>query len=189
MGWHLGRPRVGRSERQDGMGRVLEPRKAMMVLIGASVAVLAGALVFDYGLGIKPCAMCLWQRWPYAVVLAVLGPGLAFAPRGLLPLLLGGAALAFLVGGGIAVFHVGVEQHWWAGTPSCGVPATPTGGGMMTLEQLRAEIFASPIVRCDVVAWSLFGISLAGFNIVISLALFLFAAAAAGRAMPRRQEA
>jgi disulfide bond formation protein DsbB len=87
------------------------------------------------------------------------------------------SALAFLVGTGIGVFHVGVEQHWWEGTAACtGSVAT---GGAKTVEALRQQILSSDVVRCDRVPWSLFGVSLAGYNVLISLALELFAAWAA----------
>ena len=86
-----------------------------------------------------------------------------------------------LVDTGIAVFHVGVEQHWWAGTPGCGVP-TPAA----TLEEFRARLMATPTVRCDEVQWTLFGISLAGYNVGITLVLALFAFLAARRVfLPR----
>jgi disulfide bond formation protein DsbB len=86
--------------------------------------------------------------------------------------------VALLIGGGIAAFHVGVEQHWWTGTPGCGVPATSN-----SIEEMRAQIMAAPVVRCDQVAWSLFGISMAGYNILISLVLAAVALISARHAM------
>jgi disulfide bond formation protein DsbB len=90
--------------------------------------------------------------------------------------------VALLFGGGVAVFHVGVEQHWWTGTPGCGVPATAN-----SIDALRAQIMAAPVVRCDQVAWSLFGISMAGYNILISLALAAIAFMSARRAIGSAQ--
>ena len=80
-----------------------------------------------------------------------------------------------MIGAGIAVFHVGVEQQWWPGTAECG----GIDGANLSLEQLKAQILAAPVVRCDEVAWSLFGISMAGYNILLSLGLALVAFAAA----------
>jgi disulfide bond formation protein DsbB len=91
--------------------------------------------------------------------------------------LVGLCGLLFLIGAGIAAFHVGVEQHWWAGTAECGGQAS----GARTVEQLQAMIEAAPVVRCDVVAWSLFGISMAGYNVMLSLALAAFAFVSAFR--------
>ena len=83
-------------------------------------------------------------------------------------------AIAFLVGTGLGFYHVGVEQHWFAGPSACtGAPIT--GGN---IADLKAQLLARPPVRCDEVAWSLVGVSLAGWNLLASLGLA--AAAAAG---------
>ena len=87
-----------------------------------------------------------------------------------------------VVGTGIALYHVGVEQQWWPGTSGCGAGALSGAGG---LEALRQQIESAPIVRCSDVPWSLVGISMAGYNAILSAALALFAFAAA-RAMARR---
>lgn len=75
------------------------------------------------------------------------------------------AGLTVWVGGGIAAYHAGIEQQWWAGPSSCSGAATPG-----SLDALRAQIFAAPIKSCDEIAWSLFGISMAGYNALLSLA-------------------
>ncbi len=76
-------------------------------------------------------------------------------------------AAIFLAGAGIAAYHVGVEQGWWQGAASCSGPNLNT----MTIDELREHLLQAPIVRCDEVAWSLFGVSMAGYNILASLAL------------------
>jgi disulfide bond formation protein DsbB len=86
-----------------------------------------------------------------------------------------------MVGAGIAVFHVGVEQHWWAGTAACGSTLSAT-----SVEALRAQILAAPVVRCDQPAWSLLGISMAGYNALISAALAVVALIGARRAFRAR---
>lgn len=153
-----------------------------MLLLGlASAGVLAAAFVFQYGFGYQPCVLCVWQRWPYAAVVAFAALTLAFGHwRGVGDALLVASGLALLAGAGIAAYHVGVEQHWWAGTPGCGVP-----GPADSLEALRAQVMAAPVVRCDEVPWSLFGISMAGYNVPISLALAAFALVAARAAYSR----
>ncbi len=85
------------------------------------------------------------------------------------------AGLAAFAGAGIALYHVGVEQQWWPGTSGCGAGAL-TGS---SVQDLRAQIEAAPIVRCSDIPWSLFGISMAGYNAILSAALGLFALAAA----------
>ena len=83
-----------------------------------------------------------------------------------------------LVGAGIAGFHVGVEQHWWAGTDGCGVDPLATG---VSVDALREQLLGEPVVPCDVVTWSFFGISMAGYNFMISLLLGLTALVVAMR--------
>ena len=82
------------------------------------------------------------------------------------------SALILLFNSGIATYHVGVEQHWWIGPEGC----TGPGGTPQTLDALRAQIAATPVIRCDDIAFSLFGISMAGYNVLFSLALAIYAA-------------
>ena len=162
------------------------PRLVFALLLGASVAALAAAFASQYIGGLEPCVLCLYQRVPYGVVIVLSGLGLGLSglappPKGVIAGIGGLCAAAFLINAGIASFHVGVEQQWWRGTEACG------GGGTMarTIEELRAQIFAAPVVRCDVVPWSLFGVSMAGYNVLASLGLFV-ASAIAAREMWRR---
>ncbi len=150
-----------------------QARRLPLLLLLASAAVVGGALLFQYVGGIQPCELCLYQRWPYygVIVLAVLAL-LAGDRRATLALLVI-AALAFLAGAALAFYHVGVEQHWFAGPSACsGAPIT---GG--SVADLKAQLLARPPVRCDEVAWSLFGVSLAGWNLLASIALALGAVA------------
>lgn len=159
-----------------------DPRLPAVLLALASAGVLAAALFFQFVLGYQPCILCLWQRVPYGAVLTFSVATLLFRRwPGLGDALLVASGFALLAGAGIAAYHVGVEQHWWAGTSACGA----TGNAPMTLEALRAQVMAAPVVRCDEVAWSLFGISMAGYNVVISLALAGFAFLAARAAYLR----
>ena len=152
-----------------------DPATPALLLALASAGTLGAALFFQYALGYAPCVLCIWQRWPYVGVMALAVLALLLRRRrGAVALLLGLSGLLLLAGAGVAVFHVGVEQHWWAGTAGCG--ATGSAG---SLEELRAQVLAAPVVRCDEAAWSLFGVSMAGYNVLISLALSLFAFAAA----------
>jgi disulfide bond formation protein DsbB len=128
-------------------------------------ALLAGAWSFQLFGGLYPCEMCHWQRWPHyaAVVIALLAfmvPGLNNR-RGLVWL----AALAIAISGGIGVLHAGVEYHWWQGFTACTSTIKPHGSTADILKQ----IMAAPVVRCDAPQWTMFGVSLAGFNAVLSL--------------------
>jgi disulfide bond formation protein DsbB len=162
------------------MDRLLEPRTAFALLLAASVAILGAALASQYLGGLDPCVLCLWQRYPYAVVIGLAGVGLGLAavsgmPRAMLAGLAGAAALAFLANAGIAGFHVGVEQHWWEGTQGCAAAGGPAG----SVEELRRRLLATEVARCDEVAFSLLGISMAGYNLIASVILGAFAAGAA----------
>lgn len=133
-------------------------------LAGAgSAALLIGAFAFQYVGGLAPCHLCLLQRWPHGVAVAL---ALVFLvmPRRFLALL---GALAVAVGAGIAVYHVGVEQAWWAGPTSCTAPSA----GAMSASDLMNQILTTPVVLCDQVAWSLWGISMAGWNAILSILL------------------
>jgi disulfide bond formation protein DsbB len=126
-------------------------------------ALLGGAYVSQYGFGLYPCEMCWWQRYPHfaAIVLAVLALVMRGGAAG--PLLVRLAALAILVSGLIGGFHAGVEYGWWEGLTTC---STATKYGANALD----AIMNAPVIRCDVAPWTLLGVSLAGFNFLISTA-------------------
>ena len=132
------------------------------ILLGSS-ALLGGAIAFQYIGGIPPCEMCMWQRWPHVVALVLGLLALALRSNRAVIVL---AALSVLVTAGIGYFHAGVEQHWWQGITSCA--ASPASG---STAEVMAQILATPLIRCDAIAWSLFGISMAGWNALISTAI------------------
>jgi disulfide bond formation protein DsbB len=128
-------------------------------------ALLAGAWGFQLIGGLVPCEMCHWQRWPHYAALVIAGlafvvPGISNR-RGLVWL----AALAIAISGAIGVYHAGVEYGWWQGATEC-TSSLPTTGN--AADMLNA-IMNAPIVRCDQPQWTLWGVSLAGFNAVLSL--------------------
>ncbi len=128
---------------------------------------LGAAFAFQHLGGLDPCVLCLYQRWPWvAVIAAGVLALLAARHAGSARVMLGLAAIAMLTGAGIAGFHVGVEQQWWAGTSECG----GVTGQAKTVEELKAQLLATPVTRCDEIAWSLFGISMAGWNLIVSAA-------------------
>ncbi|MEO0061803.1 MAG: hypothetical protein RLZZ08_363 [Pseudomonadota bacterium] len=133
-------------------------RTARLLALLVPVLLLAGAYISQYGFGLYPCEMCWWQRYPHfaAIVLALLG--FVAAPRQLWVAL---AGLAVLTSGLIGLFHAGVEYHWWQGLTACTSPVEAGGDPL-------AAIMNAPLVRCDTPQWTLLGISLAGFNFLIS---------------------
>jgi len=143
------------------MTRFAQARLATLLL---PAALMAGALGSQYIGGLFPCEMCHWQRWPHyaAIVLALAAFVVPEKPLGRAVLAL--AIAAILTSGAIAVFHAGVEYHWWAGITRCSAP--PAAGSSA---DLLAEIMATPMIQCDVPQWTLFGISLAGFNALFSI--------------------
>ena len=91
--------------------------------------------------------------------------------------------LVFLVSAGFAFYHLGVEQQWFAGPSAC----TPSSAAPTTLEEMRLLILSTQVVRCDEVQWSLFGVSLAGLNLLASLVMAVICAAAFWYARPARR--
>jgi disulfide bond formation protein DsbB len=149
------------------MNTALQPRTAAALILLVSAATVGGAFAFQYLGGYAPCILCWWQRYAHFAVIGFAVLALLPVPAPLRAVLLLGAVASALAGAGIAVFHVGVEQHWWQGTAECG----STLGPASSIEEMRKMLLAQPVVRCDEVAWSLFGISMAGYNALISLAL------------------
>jgi disulfide bond formation protein DsbB len=146
---------------------------AIAVSLGAMATIL-GAWFFEYALGYAPCPLCLQQRIPYyvAIPLAVIVAAGALNgwPQKWLAAGLALIALAMLIGAALAIYHSGVEWKWWAGPTSCAVPGELGSGNLLE----RAQ--SARIVRCDEAAWRFLGLSLAGYNVLISLALAAIAA-------------
>ena len=157
----------------------------MLLLLGSG-ALLFGALAFQYVGGLEPCVLCVWQRYPHGVVvgLAALAVGYGVARKpGPVATFVGLSGIALLAGVGIAGFHFGVEQGWWEGLASCAGPSGPIGGGSLE-ETLKGA--AKPTADCGIPAWSLFGISMTGYNFLFSAVLGIFAVIASVHLWGRR---
>lgn len=136
-----------------------------LLLGAASLVLILGALGFEYLDRLPPCEMCMWQRYPHfaAIIVGIGGFIVARAMR--LPESTASAiamltAFLIAVSGALGVYHAGVEWHWWPGPEAC------TGAAFQGPLDLNA-----PVVRCDRAAWRLFGLSLAGYNAILSLAI------------------
>ncbi len=137
-------------------------KTARLIALVMPMALLGGALIGQYGFGLFPCEMCWWQRYPHGVAV-IMAAYSCIRPPQRVAIALAGAAIA--VSGAIGLFHAGVEYSWWQGFTDC------TSYVAKSDDPLTA-IMNAPMIRCDVAQWSLFGISLAGWN-------FLFSGAAA----------
>jgi disulfide bond formation protein DsbB len=143
---------------------------AALAIAALGAATILGAYFFEYVLHYQPCELCLEQRFPYyvAIPLAALLAVAAWrrAPQPLLVAGFAALALAMLIGVALAAYHAGIEWHLWAGPRECtGDPNFGRAGSL--LEQLNTV----RVARCDEAAWRLFGVSLAGYNALISSAL------------------
>ncbi|SFP62451.1 disulfide bond formation protein B [Tranquillimonas alkanivorans] len=152
-------------------------RRTLILLAAAgSFALLGGAFLFQLA-GYPPCKMCIWQRWPHGAAIALGLIGAAY-PAAVVAWL-GAAAAA--VTSGLGFFHAGVEQGWWEGPTSC----TGTGPGVTGLSgaDLLSTEGAGAIIMCDEIVWSLFGLSMAAWNGILSAVLVgIWIAAARARA-------
>ncbi len=152
---------------------MLAPRWIFLGVFLVALAILGTAMASQYLGGLEPCILCLWQRYPWAIVIGMAGIGTALSrvpgvPAEVLLVLALAIAVTLLGGAGIAAYHVGVEQHWWQGPAVCQVTGAP-----LTADALLQQLRTRPIVRCDEVAWSFAGISMAGYNLLASLGLGL----------------
>jgi disulfide bond formation protein DsbB len=141
-----------------------------------AAATVGGAWFFQLVLEILPCPLCLEQRYVYYLSILV-GALTAFAARrgAPRPLLLAGLAvlcLATLANAGLGVYHSGVEWGFWKGPTDCSGPVVNLGSATDLLSRLDTV----KVVRCDEVQWRFLGLSLAGYNVLISLLMAAIAA-------------
>jgi disulfide bond formation protein DsbB len=134
-----------------------------------SSATLAGAWYFELVVKLPPCPLCLEERLPYHIAiplsLLTLIAALVRAPAKLIAVGFIAIAIAMLGGAGLGAYHAGVEWHLWPGPADCSGPLTDLKAQGALLDQLRTI----RVVRCDEAAWRFLGISLAGYNVLISL--------------------
>jgi disulfide bond formation protein DsbB len=150
-------------------------RTAAIVVAAGGAAAILGVWFFQYGLGLKPCPLCLEQRYAFyfgipLAVLVVLGESVGASRKVLIAALLVLAA-GMLWNTGLSTYHAGVEWKWWPGPRDCSGPLDNLGSGGGLLSQLQSI----SVVRCDEAAWRFLGISLAGYDVLVSLALAVVA--------------
>jgi len=148
---------------EEPMMTLTRPTLILLATLG-SVALLGGAFAFQYIGGMAPCQLCLWQRWPHAAAILIGVVALTTGWRGLAWL----GVIAALATAAIGIFHVGVEQKWWEGLASCTAGSI---AGISTADLLDPSKDVASVVRFDAIAWQMLGISMAGWNAIISLVL------------------
>jgi disulfide bond formation protein DsbB len=160
------------------------PAAAACTVFVLALATLLGAWYFQFVLGYPPCPLCLQQRIPYYIIIPLsLVLALAArtqAPRRLIAVGLAVIVIAALCGTALGAYHAGVEWHFWPGPPDCTGPLAELNSGGSLLDQLQSV----HVVRCDQAAWRFLGISLAGYNVLISLAMAAIAGYGLSRRMP-----
>ncbi len=140
-------------------------RRCVAVLCLVASASLGFALLMQYGFDFRPCALCLYQRVPFALMIALCGGATLMrlsekGSRRVVAL----CVVLFAVGAAIAGYQAGVEQFWWKGPDGC------TGTGIVHIDtNAMPDLFmTTPPVRCDEIVWSLFGLSMAAWNMLFS---------------------
>jgi disulfide bond formation protein DsbB len=130
-----------------------------------SIALLLAAFFFELVVGLPPCELCLWQRWPHAFAFAIGAVMLAYPSRSLAAL----GATMVSSSGFLGVYHTGIERGWWEGPGTC---TADTGAvSAMTPDQLLEHILAAPVTRCSDVSWEFLTLSMASWNAILSLTL------------------
>lgn len=146
-----------------------------LLAAGGSAGLLLGAYAFQYIGGMAPCTLCLWQRWPHGAAVLI----------GVFALTIGGrywgylGALAAATTAGIGMFHTGVERGWWEGLASCSAGSIK---GLSVTELLDPTANVAAPVRCDAVPWEMFTLSMASWNVILSMVLVALWLASARRA-------
>lgn len=144
-----------------------------MALISATA--LGMALVSQYVFGLDPCILCIYQRWPYGIIIAlgIVGFITAFKCKKGTAIIMGLIGLTFLANSIIAFYHTGVEQHWWKSfLEGCAVPNLGSNP-----DDIIAIIEASEAARCDEIPWAdpILNLSMANYNVIFCLGLGLIA--------------
>ena len=138
------------------------PRLFVSLLGLASAACLGAAFWLQYMAGLEPCPLCIDQRWAHGTSIAIAAVSLVVMTPPRTPIVLAALAVSFLAGTAIAAWHVMVEWHWVA-SPGCSTPE---------FQELSIDsLLTTDVVRCDEVVWSLAGVSMAGWNALVSFML------------------
>ncbi len=137
-------------------------RPALAAFLVLALAVTGYVLFSQYVQGYQPCELCWRERWPWYALIALGIAGIILPSRLILALV----AVTFMVSAGLGLHHAGVEQHWWAGPSAC----TSDNSGARSVAELKAMMLRQKqVIQCDQPTWTLFGLSMATFNFLVSL--------------------
>jgi disulfide bond formation protein DsbB len=142
-------------------------KQYIMAAAGGSLALMLAAFAFQHIGGMAPCKLCIWQRYPHVVAIAAGIVALAFETAWLRTLMILAGIAATATTAAIGIYHAGVEQGIFEGPTSC----TSSSIDSLSTDDLLDQIMAAPLVRCDDIPWQLAGISMAGWNAIVSLLL------------------
>ena len=143
-------------------------KQALLFPAFASSFLLTTAFWFEIVEGLYPCKLCILQRWPHAFVIAIAFFGIISLKKNWMVLLI---ALSSVSSGLIGLYHSGVEQRWWSGPYGCSNLLNHENN----IQNLTTLLLETPVVKCDEIAWSLMGISMAGWNSLASFCITIFA--------------
>jgi len=134
-----------------------------VLIVAVALGAISMALWAEHVQKLEPCILCLYQRVPFIVTGLLALMALRFHRNsGAIVVLVGLCGLTYLAGAGVAVYQVGVEQHWWVSGCSGSLP------GEMNMDQFKASLLARPEKPCDAVDWTIFGFSIATYNVAFS---------------------
>ena len=144
-------------------------KQYFMAAAFGSLALMLGALAFQHIGGLAPCKLCIWQRYPHVIAIGLGALALLLKNAKARLVVIFAGAIAAATTAGVGIYHAGVEKGIFEGPTSC----TSNGIGNVSPDELLTQILAAPLIRCDDIAWQLAGISMAGWNAIISLGLCL----------------
>jgi len=156
--------------------KVLSYPNSIKLFLAINIMSLVFAMIMQYGFDVYPCILCLWQRVPFgatAVICLLMLLLKTNAKKAYAVFLF--CSLMYMGGMGTAIFHTGVERHWWAGTSSCSLLPVKAGSA----EDLRQSLLKTVLPPCDEITWDIFGLTIANLNILASLGMAALTAAAA----------
>jgi disulfide bond formation protein DsbB len=145
------------------------------IFLGGIGFAIIGVWVMDFGFHVKPCPLCLWQRIPYyagAVILIPYGLLTIFSSkirhslslRCFLFILL---MILFFSGFIVASYHAGIEWHFWEQSHICAENIT-----FLDFDQFQKDLPYASVARCDEAPFRIFGLSPAGWNVILSSGFF-----------------
>ncbi len=146
------------------------PYSMSIFIVAVSCVAIGLAYIAQYVFGLQPCVLCIYQRIPFYITIAIGIISFYFSIKkryGISAFLIALSGITFLFNSGLAFFHTGVEQKWWKGFSGCSAPDF----SKMTPAEMAEAIRNMPTVFCDKIAWEMFGLSMANYNVIVCLGL------------------